>query len=85
MAPFFYGPYVNKIKRAHFIENLGEQDFGYTMKRVGIKEENIGTWSLTYQRTLMGTNTNFKIKCALIDDTCRVYLDEKAWKLIFLN
>ncbi len=85
MAPFFYGPYVTKMKKAQFIEILGEQDFGYTMKRAGVKEESAGNWSLTYKRTILGTNTNFKIKCALINDTCRVYLDEKSWKLIFLN
>jgi len=83
MAPFFYGPYVNSLKRSSFIEQLSNQDFGYTMKRAGVKEESKEHWSLTYQRTIMGTNSNFKIKCALVNDTCRVYLDEKAWKEIF--
>ena len=83
MAPFFYGPYVNSLKRSAFIEQLSNQDFGYTMKRAGVKEESKEHWSLTYQRTIMGTNSNFKIKCALVNDTCRVYLDEKAWKEIF--
>jgi hypothetical protein len=55
------------------------------MKRAGVKEESKEHWSLTYQRTIMGTNSNFKIKCALVNDTCRVYLDEKAWKEIFRN
>jgi len=85
MAPFFYGPYVNSLKRYAFIEQLSNQDFGYTMKRAGVKEESKEHWSLTYQRTIMGTNSNFKIKCALVNDTCRVYLDEKAWKEIFRN
>lgn len=83
MAPFFYGPYINSLKRAAFIEQLSNQDFGYTMKRAGVKEETKEQWSLTYQRTIMGTNNNFKIKCALVNDTCRVYLDEKSWKVIF--
>ena len=83
MTPFFYGPMVTKMKRTEFITQLSEQDFGYAMKRVGVKEESTGNWSLTYQRTIMGTNNNFKIKCALVNDTCRVYLDEKSWKLIF--
>lgn len=83
MAPFFYGPYVTKMKRSEFISKLSEQDFGYSMKRAGVKEESTGNWSLTYQRTIMGTNNNFKIKCALVNDTCRVYLDEKSWKVIF--
>jgi len=83
MTPFFYGPFVAKLKRTEFISQLSEQDFGYAMKRVGVKEESVGHWSLTYQRTIMGTNNNFKIKCALVNDTCRVYLDEKSWKVIF--
>ena len=85
MVPFFYGPYVSSMKRSAFIETLGEQDFGYTMKRAGVKELSTGNWSLTYQRTLLGTSTNFIINCALVNDTCRVYLDDKAWKVIFPN
>ena len=85
MVPFFYGPYVTSMKRSAFIETLGEQDFGYTMKRAGVKELSAGKWSLTYQRTLIGTNTNFKINCALVNDTCRVFLDDKTWKIIFPN
>jgi len=85
MVPFFYGPKVTSMKRSAFIETLGEQDFGYTMKRAGVKELSTGNWSLTYQRTLLGTSTNFKINCALVNDTCRVYLDEKSWKTIFPN
>ena len=85
MAPFLYGPYVTSMNRSELIESLGEQDFGYSMKRVGVKEISAGNWSLTYQRTLVGTNTNFKINCALVNDTCRVFLDEKSWKIIFPN
>ena len=73
------------MKRSELITQLSEQDFGYTMKRAGIKEESAGNWSITYQRTIVGTNNNFKIKCALVNDTCRVYLDDKAWKTIFMN
>ena len=85
MVPFFYGPQVTSMKRTAFIEKLSEQDFGYSMKRVGVKELSKENWSLTYQRTIVGTNTNFKINCALVNDTCRIYLDEKAWKTIFPN
>jgi hypothetical protein len=85
MVPFFYGPQVTSMKRNAFIEKLSEQDFGYSMKRVGVKELSKENWSLTYQRTIVGTNTNFKINCALVNDTCRIYLDEKAWKTIFPN
>jgi hypothetical protein len=40
-------------------------------------------WSLTYQRTILGTQENFKIEAALVNDTCRVYLDEKKWQILF--
>jgi hypothetical protein len=85
MVPFFYGPYFTSMKRSTFIEKLSEQDFGYSMKRSGVRELSSGNWSLTYQRTLLGTSTNFKINCALVNDTCRVYLDDKSWKTIFPN
>ena len=85
MVPFFYGPVVTSQKKGAFIEALSDQDFGYTLKRLGVKEESTGNWSLTYQRAILGTNTNFKIKCALVNDTCRVFLDEKSWKTIFPN
>jgi hypothetical protein len=83
MAPFFYGPHVTSMKRSSFVAELAEQDFGYSMKRAGVKEISPGNWSITYQRTILGTNTNFKIKCALVNDTCRVFLDDNAWKDIF--
>jgi hypothetical protein len=82
MAPFFYGSFSDNNKN-NFVNKLGEVDFGYTLKRVGVKEIEKNKWSLTYQRTIMGTNENFKIECALINDTCRVYLDEKQWSKIF--
>jgi hypothetical protein len=56
---------------------------GYSLKRVGIKEKNKTSWPLTYYRTILGTNETFKIECALIIETCRVYIDEKAWQTIF--
>lgn len=82
MAPFFYGSFSDNNKN-NFVNKLDEVDFGYTLKRVGVKEIEKNMWSLTYQRTIMGTNENFKIQCALINDTCRVYLDEKQWSKIF--
>lgn len=82
MVPFFYGSFSNNKKNT-FVNKLGEVDFGYTLKRVGVKKIEKNKWSLTYQRTIMGTNENFKIECALINDTCRVYLDEKQWGKIF--
>ena len=81
MVPFFYGSSLNNKSKLE--ESLSNASFGYSLKRVGIKEKNKSNWSLTYQRTILGTNETFKIDCALINDTCRIYIDEKAWKTLF--
>lgn len=81
MVPFFYGSSLNNKSKLE--ESLSNASFGYSLKRVGIKEKNKTNWSLSYQRTILGTNETFKIDCALINDTCRIYIDEKAWKTIF--
>ena len=61
-----------------------EAPFRYVMKRSGIREiEPKQSWSLTYSRTLLGSQETFKIDCMLIRDTCRVLLDEKSKTLIF--
>jgi hypothetical protein len=83
MTPFFYGSFIDSIGKEKFINRLNEAEFGYSMKRVGVKETGKNKWSLTYQRTIMGTNENFKIDCALVNDTCRVFIDQKAWNKIF--
>ena len=64
-------------------EKLSNARFGYSLKKVGIKQKTNTSWSLTYQRTILGTNETFKIECALVNDTCKVYMDEKAWNTIF--
>lgn len=83
MRNFIYGPNINGKSRNTIEESLSNASFGYTLKRVGVIEKNKTSWSLTYQRTIFGTNETFKIECALINDTCRVYIDEKAWQIIF--
>ncbi len=83
MPPFIYGPYINKVDNQKLVSLLSGADFGYSMKRVGIKETDKNKWSLTYQRTIMGTNENFKIDCAIVNDTCRVFIDQKVWNKIF--
>lgn len=83
MSPFFYGPYLDSIGNQNLVNILSDTDFGYSMKRVGVKETAKNTWSLTYQRTIMGTNENFKVDCSLINDTCRVFIDQKVWNKIF--
>jgi hypothetical protein len=82
MVPFFYGPYLNN-SHLDFVNKLSAVDFGYSLKRVGVKEIEKNKWSLTYQRTIMGTNENFKIDCALVNDTCRVFIDQKQWNKLF--
>jgi hypothetical protein len=81
MTAFFYGS--SDRTKQNLEDRLSNANFGYSFKRVGVKEKNKTSWSLTYQRMILGTNESFKIDCALINDTCRVFLDKKAWKMIF--
>jgi hypothetical protein len=83
MATFFYGPMKQELGSKKLASSLADVDFGYALKRVGIKEVDARNWSLTYQRTILGTQENFKLDAALVNDTCRVYLDEKKWNLLF--
>ena len=83
MANFLYGPKIDGKDKNTIEESLANASFGYSLKRVGVKEKNKTSWSLTYQRTILGTNETFKIDCAVINDTCRIYIDEKAWQTIF--
>lgn len=83
MTTFLYGPNIAGKDKKSLEESLSNANFGYSLKRVGIKEKNKSSWSLTYQRTILGTNETFKIDCALIKDTCRIYIDDKAWQTIF--
>ena len=81
MTNFLYGPNIDGENNIE--ESLSNASFGFSLKRVGIKEKNKTSWSITYQRTILGTNETFKIDCALINDTCRIYIDDKAWQTIF--
>jgi hypothetical protein len=83
MTPFFYGSFIDSIGKEKLVNRLDEAEFGFSMKRVGVKETAKNNWSITYQRTIMGTNENFKIDCALVNDTCRVFIDQKVWNKIF--
>jgi hypothetical protein len=85
MITFFYGEYKNSVNKRKFIDLISNVNFGYSLKRVGIKKTSTNKWSLTYQRTILGTNENFKIECKLINDTCRIYLDKNKLNEIFLN
>ena len=83
MSAFFYGPLIESIGQSEFEKKLSYVNFGYSLKRVGVKEISKNKWSLTYQRTIMGTNENFKIDCELVDNACKIYLDKKQWDKIF--
>jgi hypothetical protein len=83
MVSFFYGSFIDSIGKEKLVDRLNEAEFGFSMKRVGVKETAKNNWSITYQRTIMGTNENFKIDCALVNDTCRVFIDQKVWNKIF--
>jgi hypothetical protein len=84
MIPFFTGPLVTGKSAGELVNVLADAPFGYSMKRSGIREiEPKKSWSLTYSRTILGTQETFKIDCVLVRDTCRVVLDEKSKTLIF--
>ena len=83
MKVFIYGPIIEEKGKNSLEEKLSNASFGYSFKRVGVKAKTKTSWSLTYQRTLLGSNETFKIDCALINDTCRIYIDKKAWSTIF--
>lgn len=83
MTPFLYGQYIDSLGKDKLRNLLNDTDFGYSMKRVGVKESAKNKWSITYQRSIMGTNENFKIDCAIVNDTCRVFIDHREWNKIF--
>lgn len=83
MLPFFHGNYAKSRGLKSLRSDLENGGFGYSMKRAGIKETEKNKWSMTYQRVILGTNETFKINCILINDTCRIDLDEKTFSAIF--
>ena len=84
MVPFFTGQAVAGMSQHAIAEMLSNAPFGYGMKRAGIREiEPNQKWSITYSRTILGTQETFKVECALVRDTCRLVLDEKSKTTIF--
>lgn len=83
MLPYLHGPAIDKLSHQRKIEKLENANFGYQMKRAGVKEISKSEWSLTYSRTIIGTQENFKILCQTHEKVCSVYVDEKTWKLLF--
>ena len=83
MLPYITGPAVDGLTKEKKISKLEEAQFGYQMKRQGVKTVSNQEWGLTYSRIIGGTQESFKIKCLLVNGTCCVYLDDKGWKTIF--
>lgn len=81
MMPFFYGPLCTN--KSSLLKKISDEDFGYDLSMVGAKQINSSEWSITYQKIIYGTKKNFKVNCKLINDTCRIYLDETIYKKIF--
>ena len=69
MTKFFYGPMKQTLGEKKLAAALEDQDFGYALKRVGIKEVDSKNWSLTYQRTILGTQENFNHSSGKLKNT----------------
>jgi hypothetical protein len=83
MRPFFYGPAIDNLNKNDLIVKLSNASFGYSLKRVGIITKSKTSWSLTYRRIILGTNENFNIDCILINNTCKIYIDDNTWETLF--
>jgi hypothetical protein len=83
MCDFIYGPISDPKSKKKLIKKLSSVNFGYSLKRVGIRKITNTSWSITYQRTLLGTNENFIINCRLINEKCKMYIDNSVWKTLF--
>ena len=49
MTNFLYGTNIDGKDITALEESLSNTSFGYSLKRVGVKEKNKTSWSLTYQ------------------------------------
>ena len=85
MVPFFYGPWIKSQQKKQITNNFSKAQFGYSLKRVGIKTNSPNSWEIMYQKTILGTNHSFTIKCALVNDTCRIWLNNDTYKSIFTH
>ena len=84
MLPFLYGPKIKGKSKDQIIDELSVAPFGYQMKRVGIRIiQTNKSWTLRFERTLLGTKETFDIKADLDNGVCKLYLDEKSWNTIF--
>jgi hypothetical protein len=84
MVPFFTGSALDGKSSSNMAAILADAPFGYSMKRAGILEvQPQQRWSITYSRTILGTQETFQIECVLERDTCRVILNKQSFPTIF--
>lgn len=84
MVPFIYTPAEIKNKKpSQLVKEIEKMNFGYSFKRTGIRENPKGTWKISYQRTVLGTQELFTVQCSIIKDTCRLILNPKERQNIF--
>jgi len=85
MLPFLHEPQeLKKLGKSKAIKLIESMNFGYEMKRVGIKEEKTGKqWKITYQRIILGTSETFTITCGNVQDTTRLLMNTTQRKSIF--
>ena len=85
MLPFLYSPMeLKKIGTSKALKQIERMNFGYEMKKVGIKEEIKGQrWKLTYQRIMLGTTETFTIVCSNSQDTTRLLMNSTQRTLVF--
>lgn len=85
MLPFLHEPQeLKKLGKSKAIQLIESMNFGYEMKRVGIKEEKTGKqWKITYQRIILGTSETFTITCGNVQDTTRLLMNTTQRKSVF--
>ena len=84
MVPFIYTPAEIKNKKSsQLVKEIEKMSFGYSFKRTGIREYPKGTWKISYQRTVLGTQELFTVHCSIINDTCRLALNPKERQNVF--
>ena len=83
MIPFMYGSQTVLMTNDELEQKLSKATIGYSFNRVGVMRKGESSWSLTYQRTILGTEETFTVDCALVNDTCRIYVDSTLCKTVF--
>ncbi len=63
---------------------LEERESVSGTRRAGVTVTEEGTKGyLTYDRSLVGTTQTSRVNCALVGNTCRMYLDASTWNQLF--